>query len=214
MSRNLSSGQVEAKLANMLTVEPKNFEKDNCMAGLDGCRPVYDGRKNIFALKILPFGETATFDASSVNAIRNVTVGRSFSFRMIQYRFLVVLKFGKDSNNRATAYYEAGPLIQMAIKLLGKETRTIVVAASNEKELIKVEKAIKNLKSFPIQFIQAFIRELAITCREADLQIPNRSPPIMRATPQGDIESVLKQAWLRAGNACSTAINCLHITHH
>ncbi|CAG8434696.1 7785_t:CDS:10 [Diversispora eburnea] len=54
---------------------------------------------------------------------------------------------------------------------------------------------------FPHQSIQAFVRELIITCQDNGMNIPNKTPPIMHSNPQGDVESSLKQAWLRAGNA-------------
>ncbi|CAG8461331.1 16740_t:CDS:10, partial [Acaulospora morrowiae] len=54
---------------------------------------------------------------------------------------------------------------------------------------------------FPHRAIQAFTRELVITCQENGVNIPNRTPPIMHSNPQGDIEATLKQSWLRAGNA-------------
>uniref|UniRef100_U9UWV0 Piwi-domain-containing protein n=1 Tax=Rhizophagus irregularis (strain DAOM 181602 / DAOM 197198 / MUCL 43194) TaxID=747089 RepID=U9UWV0_RHIID len=52
----------------------------------------------------------------------------------------------------------------------------------------------------PPQMIQAFIRQLVITCSDTGMDIPNKTPPIIHASPQGDIENILKQAWLRAGN--------------
>ncbi|CAG8522996.1 5713_t:CDS:10 [Ambispora gerdemannii] len=441
----------------------EKFEEDNFIVGLGGCRTVYDGRKNIFAPRILPFGETATFDVTLPNddeitgitrnvrsfkikikkageivmtelhnflrangpmtsgvltaimaidvlirhlpSMQYVTVGRSFftsngsmalfggaevwqgyyqSARPTPGKMMINIDLS------ATAFYEGGPLIQMVIKLLGKRNHDDLRRGLNEKECIKIEKAIKNLKirvihrgvqntrrrfkiakltstpanmtkfetehgpmdvasyfqrtynsplqfpklpcvavkrdvylpievceviegqrhirklnekqtadmikftcqaptlrankikqgveilnyrenkylapfflkisnemaniparilpaptiqyhrtsreqkcvprdgvwnlrdkklatcatlgawslvafgaerEFPIQSIQAFIRELVISCQEVGLHIPNRSPPIMHANPQGDVDSVLKQAWLRAGNA-------------
>ncbi|CAG8629736.1 19317_t:CDS:10, partial [Gigaspora margarita] len=56
-------------------------------------------------------------------------------------------------------------------------------------------------QEFPLQSVQAFLRELILTCQENGMNIPNKTPPIMHANPQGDVESALKTAWLRAGNA-------------
>ncbi|CAG8434509.1 675_t:CDS:2, partial [Scutellospora calospora] len=56
-------------------------------------------------------------------------------------------------------------------------------------------------QEFPLQSVQAFLRELIITCQDNGMNIPNKTPPIMHANPQGDVESVLKAAWLHAGNA-------------
>ncbi|KAG9290846.1 hypothetical protein G9A89_010995 [Geosiphon pyriformis] len=55
-------------------------------------------------------------------------------------------------------------------------------------------------RDFPKQAVQSFVRELVITCQDTGMNIPNKTPPIMHANPQGDIEGALKQAWLRAGN--------------
>ncbi|KAG9302445.1 hypothetical protein G9A89_000579, partial [Geosiphon pyriformis] len=35
------------------------------------------------------------------------------------------------------------------------------------------------------------------------LNIPNKAPPILHANPQGNIDAILKQAWLRAGTAAN-----------
>ncbi|RGB28543.1 Piwi domain-containing protein [Rhizophagus diaphanus] len=56
-------------------------------------------------------------------------------------------------------------------------------------------------RDLPTQSIQAFIRELVITCQDNGMSIPNRTPPIMHTNSQGDIEGTLKTAWLHAGNA-------------
>ncbi|CAG8488744.1 11583_t:CDS:10 [Funneliformis caledonium] len=56
-------------------------------------------------------------------------------------------------------------------------------------------------RDLPTQSIQAFIRELVITCQENGMSVPNRTPPIMHTNPQGDIEGTLKTSWLYAGNA-------------
>ncbi|CAI2189473.1 4647_t:CDS:2 [Funneliformis geosporum] len=53
---------------------------------------------------------------------------------------------------------------------------------------------------FSIQIIQCFIRELVITCQDTGMNIQNMHPPIMQGNPQGNIEEILKQAWLKAGN--------------
>ncbi|RIA98350.1 Piwi domain-containing protein [Glomus cerebriforme] len=56
-------------------------------------------------------------------------------------------------------------------------------------------------RDFSSQVIQTFIRQLVITCTDTGINVPNKTPPMMHANPQGDIEGTLKQAWLRAGNA-------------
>ncbi|PKK67969.1 Piwi-domain-containing protein [Rhizophagus irregularis] len=53
----------------------------------------------------------------------------------------------------------------------------------------------------PDHDINAFVRELANTCQDTGMNIPNKNPPILHANPQGNIEESLKQAWLRAGNS-------------
>ncbi|KAF9362098.1 hypothetical protein BGX34_006708 [Mortierella sp. NVP85] len=58
-----------------------------------------------------------------------------------------------------------------------------------------------NERNFPLTATQAFIRELIVTCVDTGMTIVNKEPPIIYANPQGDIESTLKNAWLRAGNA-------------
>ncbi|GBC02340.1 hypothetical protein RclHR1_04580008 [Rhizophagus clarus] len=55
-------------------------------------------------------------------------------------------------------------------------------------------------RDYSPQTIQAFVRQLVITCSDTGMDVPNKTPPIMHASPQGDIEGTLKQAWLRAGN--------------
>ncbi|KAF0528624.1 Piwi-domain-containing protein [Gigaspora margarita] len=53
---------------------------------------------------------------------------------------------------------------------------------------------------YPPQAVQAFIRELVVTCQDTGMNIPNRTPPIRHHNPQGNIEETLKQLWLLAGN--------------
>ncbi|CAG8594399.1 4778_t:CDS:10 [Diversispora eburnea] len=52
----------------------------------------------------------------------------------------------------------------------------------------------------PARTVQGFIRELINTCQDTGMNIPNRNPPTIYAGLQGDTETDLKQAWLRAGN--------------
>ncbi|KAG0012884.1 Eukaryotic translation initiation factor 2C, partial [Entomortierella chlamydospora] len=52
-----------------------------------------------------------------------------------------------------------------------------------------------------IQAVESFVRELVITCINTGMEILNKTPPIMYASPHGDIEGSLKMAWLKAGNA-------------
>ncbi|KAI8099370.1 Piwi domain-containing protein [Halteromyces radiatus] len=49
--------------------------------------------------------------------------------------------------------------------------------------------------------IQRFIPELCQTFVDTGLNVINRKPPITHANPQGNIERILKEAWLKAGNA-------------
>nr|CAG8437835.1 8491_t:CDS:10 [Entrophospora candida] len=56
-------------------------------------------------------------------------------------------------------------------------------------------------RELPDQAIASFNREFVSTCQDSGMNIPNRTPPVIHANAQGDIEAILKQAWLRAGNA-------------
>lgn len=49
--------------------------------------------------------------------------------------------------------------------------------------------------------VQGFLREMCSTLHEFGLTVVNRSPPIVSSDPQANIEQVLKDAWLKAGNA-------------
>ncbi|KAG9326406.1 hypothetical protein KVV02_008026 [Mortierella alpina] len=53
----------------------------------------------------------------------------------------------------------------------------------------------------PKEQINAFLRELIVTCIELGVKIPNKSPPIIYTNPHGDLESSLKAAWVQTGNA-------------
>ncbi|RUS25667.1 ribonuclease H-like domain-containing protein [Jimgerdemannia flammicorona] len=48
--------------------------------------------------------------------------------------------------------------------------------------------------------LQRFIREMVQTFSDAGMNV-NQEPPIMEENPNGNIEKILKDAWLRAGNA-------------
>ncbi|KFH71161.1 hypothetical protein MVEG_04007 [Podila verticillata NRRL 6337] len=56
-------------------------------------------------------------------------------------------------------------------------------------------------RDLPMTFTNGFIRELIVTCTATGMNIPNKQPPISYANPHGDIEAILKAAWLKAGNA-------------
>ena len=49
------------------------------------------------------------------------------------------------------------------------------------------------------QAIARFVRELCQTFIDTGLNVVNRSPPITNGDPQGNIEKILKEAWLKAG---------------
>ncbi|KAL9541442.1 hypothetical protein MBANPS3_009125 [Mucor bainieri] len=51
------------------------------------------------------------------------------------------------------------------------------------------------------QAVQAFLREMCATLHDFGLTVVNRTPPIVSSDPQANIEQVLKDAWLKAGNA-------------
>ncbi|KAG0293797.1 Eukaryotic translation initiation factor 2C [Dissophora globulifera] len=53
----------------------------------------------------------------------------------------------------------------------------------------------------PRGFVESFMRELIITCVDTGMEIINKEPPILYASPVGDIEGSLKMAWVRTGNA-------------
>ncbi|KAL0086448.1 hypothetical protein J3Q64DRAFT_1740019 [Phycomyces blakesleeanus] len=52
----------------------------------------------------------------------------------------------------------------------------------------------------PITVIQRFVRELCQTFSDIGMNVINRTPDIISADPQGNIERTLKEAWLKAGN--------------
>ncbi|CAI2171336.1 1168_t:CDS:2 [Funneliformis geosporum] len=54
--------------------------------------------------------------------------------------------------------------------------------------------------NFEIQAIQHFIRKLVNTCQDTGMNIPNKNPPIVLGNPLSNIEQVLKQVWVKAGN--------------
>ncbi|KAF8918027.1 eukaryotic translation initiation factor 2C, 3, partial [Dissophora ornata] len=58
-----------------------------------------------------------------------------------------------------------------------------------------------NEQELPRTIAEGFMRELIVTCVDTGMEIVNKQPPIMYASPQGGIESSLKAAWVRAGNA-------------
>jgi len=49
--------------------------------------------------------------------------------------------------------------------------------------------------------VNAFVRELVVTCNDTGMNIVNKTPPVMYGNPQGDIEAALRDIWTRAGNA-------------
>ncbi|CAG8516305.1 10444_t:CDS:10 [Funneliformis caledonium] len=55
-------------------------------------------------------------------------------------------------------------------------------------------------QEYPTDVVKKFVRQLVITCIETGMNIPNMTPPISHANPQGDIEQSLKHAWINAGN--------------
>ncbi|KAG9294768.1 hypothetical protein G9A89_008247 [Geosiphon pyriformis] len=56
-------------------------------------------------------------------------------------------------------------------------------------------------KDHPLQAVRNFVRELIVTCTDTGMNVPNKLPPLMYGNPVGDIESTLRQAWIRAGNS-------------
>ncbi|KAF9096333.1 eukaryotic translation initiation factor 2C, 2 [Mortierella sp. GBA35] len=58
-----------------------------------------------------------------------------------------------------------------------------------------------NERECPIPQVEKLVRELTISCTEMGMNIPNKSPPIVHNNPHGDIESHLKNAWIKTGNA-------------
>ncbi|RUP51640.1 Piwi domain-containing protein [Jimgerdemannia flammicorona] len=49
--------------------------------------------------------------------------------------------------------------------------------------------------------LHKFIREVVQTFSDTGMNVVNREPPIQEENPNGNIEKILKDAWLRAGNA-------------
>ncbi|KAF9112449.1 Eukaryotic translation initiation factor 2C [Mortierella sp. AM989] len=56
-------------------------------------------------------------------------------------------------------------------------------------------------REVPDSQIKNFIRELVIVCTDTGMSIPNKTPPFVYASPQGNIEQSLKNIWIQAGNA-------------
>ncbi|KAF9435066.1 hypothetical protein BGZ76_006969, partial [Entomortierella beljakovae] len=56
-------------------------------------------------------------------------------------------------------------------------------------------------REIPIPQVKNFIRELVVTCTDTGISIPNKIPPILYVSPQGNVEAGLKSAWIQAGNA-------------
>ncbi|CAG8589163.1 3602_t:CDS:2 [Funneliformis mosseae] len=54
--------------------------------------------------------------------------------------------------------------------------------------------------NFRMQVVQYFIRELVNVCLDTEMNIPTKNPPIFQGNPQGNIEQILRQAWVKAGN--------------
>ncbi|KAJ1550047.1 hypothetical protein HK096_009047, partial [Nowakowskiella sp. JEL0078] len=48
--------------------------------------------------------------------------------------------------------------------------------------------------------VAKFIKELALTCRETGIDIRHVNPPLRYGNPQGNIENILKMAYLEAGS--------------
>uniref|UniRef100_A0A1D1YV71 Protein argonaute 1 n=1 Tax=Anthurium amnicola TaxID=1678845 RepID=A0A1D1YV71_9ARAE len=196
----------------------QQFE-DMYRADLANIKTVFDGRKNIFAPKPLPFGDARTFELTlpeddgitsskrpprnfvikmkKAGAIRmevlhrflenkqgltndcltgimaldvlirhkpsmeHTTVGRSFytpqgskplfggvevwqgyyqSARPTPRKMMINIDLS------ATAFYEGGPLVQMVTKVLNKRNVDELRRGLNDRDRVKVEKAIKNLK--------------------------------------------------------------------
>lgn len=57
----------------------------------------------------------------------------------------------------------------------------------------------------PFPAIQRFVREFCQTSVDMGMNTLNRNPPVMNADPQGNIERVLKEAYIRAGNTAKSA---------
>ncbi|KAF9207103.1 eukaryotic translation initiation factor 2C, 2 [Haplosporangium sp. Z 27] len=53
----------------------------------------------------------------------------------------------------------------------------------------------------PESQIKGFLRELILTFTDMGLNIVNKIPPVVYSSPQGNIESILKSAWIQTGNA-------------
>ncbi|KAG0302454.1 Eukaryotic translation initiation factor 2C [Dissophora globulifera] len=49
--------------------------------------------------------------------------------------------------------------------------------------------------------IKAFVRELIVGCTDAGMNVLNKTPPIIYGNPHGNIEELLKSAWIQTGNA-------------
>lgn len=55
--------------------------------------------------------------------------------------------------------------------------------------------------AIPFPAIQRFVREFCQTSVDIGMDVFNRNPPVINADPQGNIERILKEAYIKAGNA-------------
>ncbi|KAI8802950.1 Piwi domain-containing protein [Cladochytrium replicatum] len=56
-------------------------------------------------------------------------------------------------------------------------------------------------KDIPPPTVAKFVREMAVTCRETGIEIRNMNPPVRYGNPQGNIENILKTAYMEAGDS-------------
>jgi hypothetical protein len=59
-------------------------------------------------------------------------------------------------------------------------------------------------RDFPIRAVQSFLRELINTCLDIGMKNLIKTPPIGYFNPQSNIESCLKNIWLKAGNTAKS----------
>ncbi|CAB4493671.1 unnamed protein product [Rhizophagus irregularis] len=192
---------------------------------LGNARPVFDGRKNMLAHKLLPFGDAATFNVTleERTPVASRRPPREFRIRIRRVGDIVMGELFQFLRARSRMTNNCQTAIMALDAIIGHKVSTLHVAVGlrrnsgsttyeetgwktdyrNDEYMqqfgvrVSNEMAMVDGRILPTPTIHYHpsSRDNPNTCQDTGMNIPNKNPPILHANPQGNIEESLKQAW-------------------
>ncbi|CAB5355141.1 unnamed protein product [Rhizophagus irregularis] len=174
---------------------------------LGNARPVFDGRKNMLAHKLLPFGDAATFNVTleERTPVASRRPPREFRIRIRRVGDIVMGELFQFLRARSRMTNNCQTAIMALDAIIGHKVSTLHVAVGlrrNSGSTTYEETGWKTdyrndeyMQQFGVRVSNEMAMVDANTCQDTGMNIPNKNPPILHANPQGNIEESLKQAW-------------------